>query len=149
MGGDKKSVSKQMTTNSEQGIRKEGKGKRDATTSDDGTAPIEQLKQQENTNMDEEETESINRTGEEEEKTAKSLGPATLSCRQLRNDLDHLIDIDELHPSLQILCGVVPDKLGLLRPTKEGTRALVRLFDHRPAALHPELGFEHAKLPTL
>jgi hypothetical protein len=69
--------------------------------------------------------------------------------RQLWNDLDHLIDIDKLYPSFQVLCIIVPYKLGLFRAPKKGTRALIRLFDHRPAALHAELGLEHPEFPTL
>lgn len=54
---------------------------------------------------------------------------------QLRNDLDHLIDIDKLHPGLQILGIVMPDELGLFSPSEEGTSALVRFFNNGPVAL--------------
>lgn len=43
----------------------------------------------------------------------------------------------------------MPYKLGFFRAPKERTRALIRLFDHRPAALHAELGLEHPELPAL
>ena len=68
---------------------------------------------------------------------------------QLWNDLDHLINIDKLHPSLQILCIIMPNKLGLFRPPKKRTRALIRFFNHRPTPLDAKLGFEHTEFPTL
>ena len=43
----------------------------------------------------------------------------------------------------------MPYKLGLFRAPKKGTRALIRLLDHRPAALHAELGLEYPEFPTL
>lgn len=43
----------------------------------------------------------------------------------------------------------MPYKLGLLRAPKKGARALIPLLDDRPAALHAELGLEHAELPAL
>lgn len=85
-------------------------------------------------------------------KKGTSKGPKpvrpTLS-RQLWNDLDHLIDVDKLYPSLQILGVIIPYKLGLLGAPKEGARALIRLLNDGPAPLDPELGLEHPEFPAL
>ena len=79
------------------------------TSLDDGTFPDNKNGKERDTNVGE-------KTGH------KKKDP--LGC-QLWNDLDHLIDIDKLYPSFQVLCIVVPYKLGLLRSPKERTRALI------------------------
>lgn len=42
----------------------------------------------------------------------------------------------------------MPYEPGLLGSPVERTRALIRLLDHRPPALDPELGLEYPELPT-
>jgi len=50
-------------------------------------------------------------------------------CGKLRDDFDHLIDVDELYPRLQVLLVVMPNERRLLGSAKESARALV-MFLH-------------------
>src|ERR1700677_3269949 len=68
---------------------------------------------------------------------------------QFGDDFDHLIDIDELHPSLQVLLVIVPNKFRLLASAEESTSALIGLLHDPICTPHTKLRFEHAKLPSI
>jgi hypothetical protein len=68
---------------------------------------------------------------------------------QFGDYFDHLVNIDELHPSLQILLVIMPNELRLLASAEEGTRALIRLLHDPVGTPYAKLRFEHAKLPAI
>ncbi len=59
-----------------------------------------------------------------------------------------MVNVDELDPGFEIFIGVLPDELGVGRPTKMGRDALVDLLDEDPTALNAEVGLVQSKLPT-
>ena len=71
------------------------------------------------------------------------------SSSQLWYDFDHLVDINELHPSLQVFLVVVPNELRLLASAEERTCALVRLLHDPVCSPHAKLRLEYAKLPSI
>jgi hypothetical protein len=66
-----------------------------------------------------------------------NLGPVRKGKlrRQLGEDLDHLVNVDELHPALEFSWGMVPDKYGfggthqrLPASLSHGLTSIVRVF---------------------
>lgn len=70
------------------------------------------------------------------------------SCEQFGHDLDHLIDIDKLHPALERRLLVVPDERALDRAPEKGRDTLVRLFDEVRTARNPDLDLEDPEFPA-
>jgi hypothetical protein len=70
------------------------------------------------------------------------------SSRQLGNDLNHLININKLHPTLQLPSRLMPNKLDLVRIPKERAYAFVLFVYELGAAGDTKVGGEDAEFPA-
>ncbi|KAJ7813455.1 hypothetical protein B0H14DRAFT_3112118 [Mycena olivaceomarginata] len=68
---------------------------------------------------------------------------------ELGDDIDHLVDIDKLHPALEVLRALVPHERAVFGAVKERAHALVVLFDQHVLPRHSETRTEDAELPAL